>query len=286
MKCVYFDNQRPDSFEEQFAFSKEIPYTVQIKNFLTDDIVPLHYAPTLEVLLCDGLEGHITIDSRQYTFSGRQFFVIPPRIVHSTCIPACSGTQYVLKISFEDIAHYFDLQHYLDACGCQPDSLAYFCPNYDSGLEIISQLIEHDGDLPQCLIQILTLLHLLSKHTENNREPSEINTRFKSSSLQELVNWTQQNYMRKIPLSEVASLTGYSKYHFCSRFKAMTGMTYLNYLNSVRISRACTLLQKGEAVQKVCHDVGFDNLSYFIQLFKKLRYVTPYQYILNHKADL
>ena len=70
-------------------------------------------------------------------------------------------------------------------------------------------------------------------------------------------------------------MTGYSKYHFCSRFKSLTGMTYLNYLNSVRVRRACLLLQQGESVQAVCRATGFENVSYFIQMFKKIRHVTP-----------
>ena len=50
MKCIYFDDTMPDGFEEHFFFSAEMPYTISIKQFLTEDIVPLHYAETIEIL--------------------------------------------------------------------------------------------------------------------------------------------------------------------------------------------------------------------------------------------
>ena len=99
-----------------------------------------------------------------------------------------------------------------------------------------------------------------------------------------MIRWTNENFARKITIDEVASMTGYSKYHFCSRFKSLTGMTYLNYLNSVRVRRACLLLQQGESVQAVCRATGFENVSYFIQMFKKIRHVTPHQYACQHRG--
>ena len=55
MQCVYYDDRLPNGFEEQFFFSSHMPYTIQIKRFQTEDIVHLHYAETIELLLCDDL---------------------------------------------------------------------------------------------------------------------------------------------------------------------------------------------------------------------------------------
>jgi len=61
-------------------------------------------------------------------------------------------------------------------------------------------------------------------------------------------------------------------------------MTYLNYLNSVRVRRACILLQKGETVQSVCRASGFENVSYFIQMFRKIQHMTPSQYARQYRS--
>lgn len=285
MGCVYFDNQNPAGFEERFPFSRQQPYTVQVKQFAAEDIVPLHYADTMELLLCDNLSGSVTIDATQYPLSGQQVFVIPPNIVHASNIPPCGGTQYVLKVSFPDMEHYLRLSNCLEARGCRIEQFSYQCPESREVEALISALIRHDGDLPLCLMYIYQLFLLLSRYTDDRREAGGIGARFKSSSLQELMNWTQQNYMRKITVAEAASLSGYSKFHFCTRFKDLTGMTYMQYLSTVRISHACRLLRNGESVQKTCQDVGFDNLSYFIQLFRRMQHLTPYQYARQSKTS-
>ena len=41
------------SFKEDVEFSADTPHSVQIKHFPCDEIVPLHYAETLEMLVHD-----------------------------------------------------------------------------------------------------------------------------------------------------------------------------------------------------------------------------------------
>ena len=284
MKCIYFDNTMPDGFEEHFFFSREMPYTVSIKQFLTEDIVPLHYAETIEILLCDQLCGEIVIDNRHFELGGHQLFVIPPYTVHANNIRPGIGTMYVFKIHLGQLRYYLDAEHILALFGCTVSQLRYDCPAFDEVLEVVARLMEFDGDLGRCLPHLIDLFRILSQHTEPSREAAPEHARFRDSSLQELIRWTNENYARKITIDEVARMTGYSKYHFCSRFKSLTGMTYLNYLNSVRVSYACLMLQQGESVQAVCRATGFENVSYFIQMFKKIQHVTPHQYACQHRA--
>ncbi len=284
MKCIYFDDTLPNGFQENFFFSKEMPYTVAIKSFLVEDIVPLHYAGTIEILLCDQLCGEIVIDNRHFALGGQQLFVIPPYTVHANNIRPGIGTMYVFKIHFAQLSHYLNAEHIFEANGCTVSQLRYDCPAFDEVLEVVARLMEHDGDLGRCLGPLVDLFCILSRHTEPSRAAGTGRDRFRDSSLQELIRWTNENYARKITIDEVARMTGYSKYHFCSRFKSLTGMTYLNYLNAVRVSYACLMLQKGESVQSVCRATGFENVSYFIQVFKKIQHMTPHQYASQYRA--
>lgn len=278
MKCVYFDDRQPNGFEEQFEFSAQMPYTLCVKHFPSEDVVPLHYADTVEILLCDQLSGQIVIDDQQFELGGRQLFVIPPYILHANDIRPGGGVMYVMKVSLTDAAHYINLPNILELSGCQIGQLQYACPEYEDAAEIMHALIEHDGDLPLCLTRILDLFRLFARHIAPERRSAGPGSKFRESSLQELIAWTQENYARHITIDDAAKLTGYSKYHFCSRFKSLTGTTYLNYLNSVRISHACLMLRDGQSVQKVCRESGFESVSYFIQVFKRIHHITPHQY--------
>lgn len=283
MQCVYYDNRLPNGFEEQFSFSAQMPYTINIKQFPTEDIVPMHYAETIEILLCRDLEGEIIIDNNHYTLTGRQLFVIPPFTIHSNNVRPGKGTMYVFKISFPEMGQYLHLQNILALAGCQLNQLMYLCPAYEAVHGIVEGLIANDGDLPRCLALILELFVELSGHIDRERSVAPVHSRFRESSLQDLIRWTHENYSRKISIDEVARLTGYSKYHFCSQFKAQTGMTYMKYLNSVRMEHACLMLRNGESVQAVCRNVGFENVSHFIQIFKGIHHMTPRQYACQER---
>ncbi|HIS51263.1 MAG TPA: helix-turn-helix transcriptional regulator [Candidatus Onthomonas avicola] len=282
MQCVFFGDKVPNSFEEQVSFSIEMPYRINIKRFYTEDIVPLHHADSIEILLCDQLYGEIVIDSNHFVLDGQQLFVIPPHVIHSNTIRQCKGTMYVLKVGLHEMNHYIRLENYLQACSCRLEQLLYLNPSYQESWLCIKYLIRHDGSLHECLPQILRLFSILAQHTAPQRSTT-LHARFKQSSLQEVISWTNQNYARKITIDEAAQVAGYSKYYFCTYFKSRTGMTYMNYLNSVRISHACQMLSDGDSVQLACHNTGFENLSYFIQIFKQIQHITPHQYACQQK---
>lgn len=278
MKCVFEDNRLPNGFEEQFDFSAQMPYTISIKRFPEEDVVPLHYAQTIEILFCEQLGGHVVIDNQAFLLHGRQLFVIPPYTVHANTIVPGSGVMYVLKISIDEISQYLNLQQYLSLFGCQIGQLSYVCPEYDDVKGILHNLIEKDGELADCLQLILKLFSLLAKHADPERSIASPNARLKSSSLQELISWTQTHYAEKITIEQAAALSGYSKYHFCTRFKSLTGMTYLEYLSSVRMTHACLMLKDGQPISRVCRECGYETVSYFSQLFRRAKGMTPGQY--------
>ena len=58
-------------------------------------------------------------------------------------------------------------------------------------------------------------------------------------------------------------------------------MTYNRYLNHVRISNACRLLAQTGSISTACYESGFQDMSYFIQLFKRTQGVTPKTYLRN-----
>jgi YesN/AraC family two-component response regulator len=52
-------------------------------------------------------------------------------------------------------------------------------------------------------------------------------------------------------------------------------MTFTDFVNRYRITQAKTLLLKDVSVSEACYEVGFDSLSYFTKLFKKLEGENP-----------
>jgi len=142
MKYVYYDSLAPSSFEEQSYLSKDNPYVIKIKTCAVEDHVPLHYSKTMEILLCNQVEGSILIDTNKFDFSGRQVFIIPPKIVHSLDTRPCGGTQYVLKIDFEMLKNYVDLHAMFAYSDKSFSAIPYVCSDVEPMFRIIQDIIE------------------------------------------------------------------------------------------------------------------------------------------------
>lgn len=107
--------------------------------------------------------------------------------------------------------------------------------------------------------------------------------------VQKAVKFINENYMTKISLGTVACKADMSKFHFSREFKKKTGVCYQNYLNQVRIEKAKELIQKEKmSIAKAAYFVGYNDVTYFGRMFKKLSGQTPTQYmrVLTGTSDL
>lgn len=83
------------------------------------------------------------------------------------------------------------------------------------------------------------------------------------------------NFSETLDLDMVADEACFSKFHFIRLFSEVFGRTPHQYLTAVRIAHAKTLLATGLPVQDTCFTVGFESVSSFTALFKKITGDTP-----------
>jgi len=91
------------------------------------------------------------------------------------------------------------------------------------------------------------------------------------------------HYAAPIDLENIADEAYFSKFHFIKQFKSIYQQTPHQYLISVRIRKATQLLAEGVPVSDVCYAVGFESVSTFSGLFKKLTGNTPSAYLAQQK---
>ncbi len=134
------------------------------------------------------------------------------------------------------------------------------------------------------VILFLEILKTISISKELKRlslsSQNELNNPLESKRMNDVLQFTFKESNRKIYILEVASKANLSPEAFCRYFKLRTRKTYTHFLNEVRISNACRLLQTTEAnIQEICYQVGFNNLSHFNRVFKKVTGKTPKKYL-------
>jgi len=91
------------------------------------------------------------------------------------------------------------------------------------------------------------------------------------------------NYADRIDLDNIADEAYFSKFHFVRLFKKIYGKTPHQYLTVVRIEKAMQLLRTDIPVTEVCFSVGFDSLSSFSGLFKRIVGLAPSAYLAQQQ---
>jgi AraC-like DNA-binding protein/ligand-binding sensor protein len=84
------------------------------------------------------------------------------------------------------------------------------------------------------------------------------------------------HYGDPVSLNEMARTTRVSTFYFCKMFKKATGLTFTDYLGRVRVEKAKNLLLNPHLrVSEIAYTVGFQSLTHFNRVFRKLAGESP-----------
>jgi AraC-like DNA-binding protein/ligand-binding sensor protein len=87
------------------------------------------------------------------------------------------------------------------------------------------------------------------------------------------------NQADPIDLDKVATAMHVSTFYFCKMFKKATGLTFTDYLSRVRVEKAKTLLLNPHLrISEIAYDVGFQSLTHFNRMFRKIVGQSPTMY--------
>ncbi|MBN8838526.1 MAG: helix-turn-helix domain-containing protein [Sphingobacteriia bacterium] len=108
-------------------------------------------------------------------------------------------------------------------------------------------------------------------HQNNKQEDNSI--------IKDIIDYTFNNYLKKITLQQLADLSGMSIPTFCRFFKKNIKKSYFDFLKEVRIGHACKLLHTTEqSVLDVCYNSGYNSWAHFSKQFKEVKKITPSLY--------
>ena len=90
------------------------------------------------------------------------------------------------------------------------------------------------------------------------------------------------NYNQEISLKKIAEAVGINPFYLSHLFRKEMGISFLEYLTSVRISIAKKLLkQTNLSIIEICLEVGYQDPSHFAKVFKKKEGIHPTEYRKN-----
>lgn len=125
------------------------------------------------------------------------------------------------------------------------------------------------------------ILILLVNHYAAYRGTVEIFDRKRRAieRLRPLFEFLEARYDGPLTVQEAAAVVGRSKSDFMRLFKQVTGQSFINYVNHLRVAKAQELLSSSDlTISEVSQAVGFCDQSYFGSVFRKLVHMTPRQF--------
>ncbi|MBB3111085.1 AraC-like DNA-binding protein [Paenibacillus phyllosphaerae] len=125
------------------------------------------------------------------------------------------------------------------------------------------------------LVRIVTGLHRQRGHqrvADGASPPSLL-------SLEESIAYIDRHYATELRLPDIAAQASLSERQFSRLFRKQTGMSFTAYVQNARMEEACRLLAASRlSVSDVAAQIGYADMKYFHQLFKRKTGVTPRAY--------
>ena len=143
--------------------------------------------------------------------------------------------------------------------------------------------LEAPGGMAEVLC-FLELLLLMQQDTSGLRElsGSRLSQEWKAAGcdrLGEVIRYCSRECHRRIPLREIAAVAHMTPEAFSRFFHKSTRKTFTEFLNQLRVSQACRLLQQGKSPVEAADGSGFQNLSHFYRTFRKFMHLSPAEYL-------
>ncbi len=149
----------------------------------------------------------------------------------------------------------------------------------DLDLDVMNRIC--DAETYEQLLEVSkSLIEMISQNSM--RSVYSGNSQIISAALQ----YINKNFKEKISLKAIETNLHVNPSYFSTLFKNEMGITFTDYLNTLKIEYACTLLANSNmSIIDISLSAGFDDQSYFTKVFRKAKGVTPKQYRSSHSHD-
>ncbi|WP_261837104.1 helix-turn-helix transcriptional regulator [Vibrio ishigakensis] len=158
----------------------------------------------------------------------------------------------------------------------------------DMPLAIKENLLDIENlEPPLQMVRMLTVLHELVQESQRHAPKVLSSVKFtkydiekqRYEKLNRVLAFIHDNKGESLSVDTVASHANMTSPAFCRWFKKSMSISFLTYLNNVRIEDACRLLiNSQQQIGQIAIETGFDSLSSFNRNFLKLKGCSPSEY--------
>ena len=288
---------------------QELPFSVEnYINFYREDlpyfIVPWHYHPEIEIMCIEQGSGTRFVGDHIESYEVGDVCIIGPQLPHEwrnnkeffgeeTGLRSVCLCVYFRQELFEGVMiNLPEFMHIRSLIERSRRGIKFTGTARERIADFIRNTFDSNGVVR--VTNLITLLEMMANTDEYELLASVGFTQSVNSSdferFNKIYQYLVKNFNQPIKLEDVAGLVGLTPTAFCRYFKERTKKTFVQYLNDMRIGHAKRLLIEGKMkISTVSMEVGFNNLSNFIEQFKKTVNMLPTEYqkqygVKNKKA--
>ena len=261
-----------------------VPQSTHVRFELFTDLgsyVPPHWHRALEILYIQEGELEVTVESGLYLLKAGQCMLINSKVPHATkCLHGNKGLLMQIPISFIE-TYIPDINRLMFVYNCaaknplQPEKTERVKETLNR-MMLINE-IKPEGFLLRFNSLLFELLFQLYHNFRVEISKSALDKQTKNlSRLDPVIQYTADHYKQPISLEEIAETAALKPEYFCRFFKKNMGITYLEYLNEVRLSKIYQdLLNTDIPVVRLLEAHGFTNYKLFRRMFREHFKDTP-----------
>ena len=136
---------------------------------------------------------------------------------------------------------------------------------------------------PERILAFIRFLVRLNEHAEkvtlSETKLVNANGNSKYARIGNIIDHILENFNDDLNAVDTAEMAGMSLTTFGRNFSSVTGHSFVEFVNRVRIGQACGMLYASDdQVTSICFDVGFKNVANFNRHFLKIKGMTPSVY--------
>ncbi|MGN1033421.1 MAG: helix-turn-helix domain-containing protein [Intestinibacter sp.] len=289
-EMVLSDNLEDISIEKMYSFPFEVSFS-EIRN-LSKGYVNLHWHDELQISIVAKGSVEFIVGEKSYILKNGQAIFINTQRIHMAksvgeedCIyHAINFDAKLLKMFPGSIIE----QKYIDPVLTSENlnSIEFYGYNQweQDILKYIEDIINADiikqkGYELKIYISLLNFWLLLVEN-ENHIFSKKANPKpINEQRIKDILSFIHNNYSKKITLQDIADSVFISKGECCRFFKKSLKMSPYDYLINYRINQSMKLLKgSSNSILEISESVGFNNVSHYIQIFKKKTGLTPHEY--------
>jgi AraC-like DNA-binding protein len=247
----------------------------------------LHFHNYMEIGYCHTGGGVLIIEDREYEYRDNMFSVIPANIPHTT--NSVPGTKCFWEYLFVDIEGFLNNEMHMDEMWKARvlsviNKRGTLKSEENHGvlsriiLNIIRECQEQSLFYEESIKGYLYAFVIEVMRLADERDKSR-HTRRVTEYVKDALDYIDRHYMEQLRVEDLAQASGLSESHFRRVFEDSMNMKPLDYVNLVRVDKACLMMGKEDiSMEELSYRVGFQTQSTFNRNFKRLTGVSPYQW--------